>query len=200
MTQAKVRFASFEEYLVWSDDPENAMEGRYELIDGELVELAPESEPNTAIADYLQFMIAVTKAVPLRLIKNHTCEIQVPVLQLGDAANRYPDLVILREEHLQLTERRLTITRDMPPPRMVVEVVSPGKQNRQRAYERKLAQYEAIGVEAYWIVDRSAQMVVVFELQPTGYGKVGEFQGDAIVPCMICPGLALTAAQILNAG
>jgi hypothetical protein len=44
MTQSKVRFASFEEYLTWSNDPENYMEGRYELVAGELVELMPESE------------------------------------------------------------------------------------------------------------------------------------------------------------
>jgi hypothetical protein len=35
MTQAKLKFASFEEYLSWSDDPNNYMEGDYELIDGE---------------------------------------------------------------------------------------------------------------------------------------------------------------------
>jgi Uma2 family endonuclease len=196
MTQAKVRFASFEEYLTYDD----GSDVRYELIDGALFELPPESEPNTAIVDYLQFMLATVKAAPLRLIKNHTCEIQVPVLQLGDAANRYPDLVVFREEHLKLTEKRLTITRAMPPPRMVVEVASPGKSNRERDYQNKLAQYEAIGVDEYWIVDRQTQKVVVFELQPSGYQKVGEFLGSSVVPCLTCPVLALTAEQILNAG
>jgi Uma2 family endonuclease len=43
MTQTKLRFASFEEYLTWSDAPENYLEGRYELIYGELFELPPES-------------------------------------------------------------------------------------------------------------------------------------------------------------
>jgi Uma2 family endonuclease len=42
MTQAKAKFATFEEYLSASD----TLEGRYELIDGELVELSPESEQN----------------------------------------------------------------------------------------------------------------------------------------------------------
>ncbi len=74
MTQAKLRFASFEEYLVWSDDPENYMEGRYELIDGELVELMPEAEPNLAIAKFIFFML-VTAGVPMRLVLLGDCEV-----------------------------------------------------------------------------------------------------------------------------
>jgi hypothetical protein len=41
---------------------------------------------------------------------------------------RNPDLVILAAVHLVLTEKRLTITLDMPPPQLVVEVLSLGKQ------------------------------------------------------------------------
>ena len=42
MTQAKPRFATFEEYLSYSSE----LEGRFQLIDGELIELLPESERN----------------------------------------------------------------------------------------------------------------------------------------------------------
>jgi Uma2 family endonuclease len=55
-------------------------------------------------------------------------------LQPGDAANRFPDLVVLQTAHLELTRRRLTITLNMPPPRLIVEIVSPGKSNRERDY------------------------------------------------------------------
>jgi Uma2 family endonuclease len=199
MTQAKLRFASFEEYLTWSDDPENYLEGWYELIDGELVELALESEPNLASAKFL-FLMLVTAGISMRLVMLAGCEVQVPVLQIGDAANRFPDLSVLREENISLMGKRATITLDMPPPRMVVEVVSPGKRNRRRDYESKLAQYEAIGVEEYWIIDRSAEKITVFELQQTGYQKIGEFQGSQIMPCSTCPALGLMAKQILNAG
>lgn len=112
MTQAKVKLASFEEYLAYSD--ETPLEGRFELVRGELVELPPESEPNNWLANYLQFLLVAANVAPLRLIKIHALELQVPVLQPNDAANRYPDLVVLRPEHLELTQRRLTITRNMP--------------------------------------------------------------------------------------
>jgi Uma2 family endonuclease len=199
MTQAKLRFASFEEYLTWSDDPENYMEGRYELIDGELVELMPESEPNLAIAAFL-FVSLVNAGMTMRLVLLGACEVQVPVLQSGDAANRYPDLLVVRAEHIPLMTKRATITLAMPPPCMAVEVVSPGKRNHDRDYNNKLTQYEAIGIDVYWIIDRQAQIIVVFELEQSGYQQVGEFKGSDIVPGSICPGLALTAEQILNAG
>ena len=45
MIQAHKQKLTFEEYLTYEDDTDN----RYELIDGELITLPPESEPNNAI-------------------------------------------------------------------------------------------------------------------------------------------------------
>ncbi|MBW4622676.1 MAG: Uma2 family endonuclease [Cyanosarcina radialis HA8281-LM2] len=71
MTQAKPRFATFQEYLSYSDD----LEGRFQLIDGELVELPPESELNNFIANRLQFLLVIAKVAPLRLIRIHALEL-----------------------------------------------------------------------------------------------------------------------------
>ena len=198
MTQAKTRFSSLEEYLIWSDDPENYLEGRYELIDGELIQLPTESELNGAIAIYVLTQLVAT-GFPFRLIRPYQCEIQVPVLQPRDAQTRLPDLVVLREEHLDLLTTRTTITLKMPPPRMVVEVASPGKRNQERDYKNKLAQYQAIGVEEYWIIDATAQKVTVFCLEAKGY-RTSEFQGNQLVPCRTHLALSLTAEQIVSAG
>lgn len=144
MTQAKPRFSSFEEYLDYDDGTDNC----YELIDGELVELPPESEPNDTIANFL-FLKFVELGIPFRLIRPGKCEVQVPVLQRKDSANRYPDLVIFVEIHLSLLQKRLTIKIEMPPPRLVVEVLSPGKANRSRDLDRKRAQYAQRGIPEY---------------------------------------------------
>ncbi len=111
MPQAKQRFANFAEYLAYDDGTDN----RYELIAGALVTLPPKSGPNDFIAQELFWLFANLGLVPRSLIRPHTCEIQVPVLHPGDAANRYPDVVILDPVHLGLIQRRLTITIDMPP-------------------------------------------------------------------------------------
>jgi Uma2 family endonuclease len=193
MTQAKPRFSTFEAYLSYSDE----LEGRFELIDGELIELPPEAEPNTGITVNLLLILIKTGISP-RLIKPYTCEVQVPILQPGDAANRYPDLVVLREEHLNLTQRRLTITREMPPPQLIVEVVSPGKTNRDRDYINKRAQYAAISVPEYWIIDPQARTVLVLVLEGEDYKAVGQFQRSESIGSLSLKSLALTAEQIFQ--
>jgi Uma2 family endonuclease len=196
MTQAKLRFATFEEYLSYSDDPENSLEGRFELIYGELIELPPESPENDFFALNLRdFFIQIALR---QLVRVHTCEVQVPVLQPKDAANRYPDLVILRPEHLELMERRLTITLDMPPPQLVVEVVSPGKTNRDRDYINKRSQYATIGVPEYWLVDPKAQTVMVLELEGDDYREIGTFQGITPIVSPTLPALTLSAEQVFQ--
>jgi Uma2 family endonuclease len=194
MTQAKPRFATFEEYLSYSED----LEGRYQLIDGELVELPPESEPNNWIARSLLLTLASLGIIPPRLIVIHSLEIQVPILSREDPANRFPDLVILREEHLALMKRRLTITLDMPPPLLVAEVVSPGQSNRDRDYINKRSQYAAIGVPEYWLIDPKAKTVMVLALEGDDYKEIGTFQGIAPIVSPTFPALTLSAEQVFQ--
>ncbi|MEG4984741.1 Uma2 family endonuclease [Microcoleus sp. BR0-C5] len=201
MVQAQSKKFTFDEYLNYSNDTGQ----RYELIDGELIALPPESEPNNFIANYLFFYFASSGLVPLRLIKTHNCEVQVAVLRWrsprrgsGDAANRYPDLIILEPEHIPLTATRLTITFDMLPPRLVVEVVSRGIVGSDRDYERKRAQYAARGIAEYWAIDPIEEVVTVLRLQDGQYVEVGVFRdGEAIVSPMF-PQLSLTVQQILS--
>jgi Uma2 family endonuclease len=197
MAQAKVRFASFKEYLAYSD--RESLEGRYELVGGELVELPPESRLNSTIA--IRILLALLKAgINVELVHPGKCEVQVPVLRSSDAANRYPDLVVLYSEHLDLTQRRLTITRDMPPPRLVVEVVSPGKTNRDRDYVHKRAQYAAIGVPEYWLIDPATQTVGVLSLAGETYQEAGIFGPEAAIGSAEFQDLVLAVEQVFGAG
>ena len=194
MVQVQIKKLTFDEYLSYSDNTDK----RYELIDGELIALPPESEPNNFIANYLFFYLASSGLVPLRLIKTHNCEVQVAVLRSGDAANRYPDLIILEPEHIPLTANRLTITFDMLPPRLVVEVVSPGRVGRERDYERKRAQYAARGIAEYWVIDPIEQVVTVLRLEDGQYVEVGVFRDGEVMMSPMFPQLSLTVQQILS--
>jgi Uma2 family endonuclease len=184
---------TFADYLLLDDGTDN----RYELVDGELTALPPESESNSSTANYL-FLQLVTAGTPFCLIHLHACEVQVPVLTTGDAVNRFPDLVVLREEHLELTQKRLTITLEMPPPQLIVEVASPGKANRERDCDRKRAQYEAIGVPEYWIIDPPEHAITVLVLGQTRYVELGQFRDEQWLQSQFLPNLELTAQQILN--
>ena len=189
---------TFEQYLEWDDGTEK----RYELVDGRLIELPPESEPNTSLANYL-FLQLVNAGLPFRQIHPHNCELQVPVLQSGDPANRFPDLVVLREEHLELTRQRLIITFDMLPPHLAVALVSPGERNRDRDYGRKRQQYAARGIPEYWLIDPQENAITVLQLDQGSYVEVGQFAGSAQIesPKLAEMGVALTltAGRVLDA-
>ena len=198
MAYTQAKFATFEDYLAHSD--EMALVGRFQLIDGELVELPPESGPNDFVADNLQFYLAMANLFPRRLVKTHTCEVQVPVLHPKDPANHFPDLVILREEHLALTQRRLTITLDMPPPRLIAELVSPGKTNRDRDTIPKRSQYAALGVPEYWLIDPDGKTVTVLTLSGEDCQTIGTFSGSESIQSQELPGLSLPVEQLFEGG
>lgn len=125
------------------------------------------------------------------------------------ATVRVPDLMVLSEELMAALEgaTRATVTLEMPPPLLVVEVVSPGKQAIDRDYRYKKAQYEARGIEEYWIVDPTAQKVTVLGLVEGIYEEISVFEGDAVIISRLLsarqgektqPEQALTAAQVLR--
>jgi Uma2 family endonuclease len=196
MTVAKApQFKSFAEYL--AADPADLPEGRCEYWDGELVPVMSESFGNLEIADHLADFLMVT-GTPRRLLKAGRIEVAVP----GTPKTRFPDLVLLAEIHVQLLEKRATITNQMPPPRLLVEVVSPGDENSdnyQRDYRDKPQQYAAIGVPEYWLIDPDREWVMIGTLL-NGVYQYQTFQGDDPIVSPTFPNLNLTAGQVLRAG
>jgi Uma2 family endonuclease len=196
MTQSKLKFACFEDYLTWSNDPSNLLDGQFELINGGLIELPPESGVNDAIANRLFFRLVASGTLPLNLVRPGKCEIQVPVLRSGDAANRYPDLVVLQPEHLMLIQTRLTITQTMTPPQLVAEILSPGRQNRDRDVIYKRDQYAARGIPEYWLIDPQQGTIQILQLQDGAYREFGIFQGSQAMSSPTLPNLSLMPADI----
>jgi len=191
MTHTPVKL-TFEQYLEYDDGTDN----RYELYDGELIPVPPETDNNDWIAVWLMYKLA--RFVNPRLVRCHTCELQV----IGKPQNRFPDLVVRREEHLSRQDLRLTITLDMAPPQLVVEVVSPYRNQRDENYQRdyidKLHQYQERGIPEYWIVDPQAQLITVL-LLVNGKYQATEFTGSQRIVSPTFPELKLTAKQILEA-
>ncbi len=194
MTFTKARFASFEEYL--TADASDLPEGRYEYWDGELVPVMSESPENDDIANYIFFLL-LQMGVYRKLIRPHSCEIEV----IGKPKTRFPDLTVLDNVHLVLMAKINRVTRKMPPPRLVVEVVSPGdesKPNYKRDYIDKRDQYAAIGIPEYWLVDPEREWVMVGTLVSSVYQFV-IFRGNDAIVSPTFPELKLTAAIILGA-
>jgi Uma2 family endonuclease len=111
-------------------------------------------------------------------VRGHGLELEVQ----GEPRNRYPDLTIIREEHIHQLKNRNTIRLSMAPPLLVIEVVSPGELQRERDYIAKRRQYEDIGIPEYWLVDPQTQTVMVLTRQGGAYKEVGIFRGgDEII-------------------
>jgi Uma2 family endonuclease len=118
----------------------------------------------------------------------------------GEPRNRYPDLTIIRQEHIKQLKERNTIRLSMPPPLLVVEVVSPGELQHERDYIAKRRQYEERGIPEYWLVDPERQLITVLALSTQTYTEIGQFQTDSVLVSQTFPELNLTAEMILKAG
>ncbi len=152
-TQTKL--ITLEEYLNY-DDGTDAV---YELANGKLIPMPPEIYRNQRLASNL-YAHFLQLGVPSSLLMQKT-EIAVTG---GRATVRIPDLTVLSEElalHLEETNRS-TILADMPPPTLVVEVVSLNQEKRD--YRYKISEYAARQIPEYWIVDPILNKVTVLEL------------------------------------
>ena len=89
--------------------------------------------------------------------------------------------------------------------KLVIEVVST---NWQDDYETKMAEYEALGIPEYWIIDYAGLGGVRHigsPKQPTltictlvdGEYETRQFRGDEAIVSPLFPGLKLTAVQVL---
>lgn len=192
ITLPKAKLLKFEEYLAYDDGTDT----RYELVDGELVEMPPESQENNDIARYLLFELA--KHVPFALLAHKDTEIEVAGRR---AKCRLPDLVVHSEEsHAALAgATRATITRDMPPPALVIEIVSPGAANRARDYRYKRTEYGARGIAEYWIVDPETRQVTVCKWVDGQYEDTVVTGGNRIESDVV-PTWKLTVDQVFAIG
>lgn len=193
MTQtpaSSTKIFTLEEYLAYDDGTDR----RYELENGELVVMPTESDLNGLIVVMLMF--ALSQFVPPERFRVKT-EIAVSGYR---ATARVPDLMVLTEEAAAALQgaKRSILLFDMPPPALVVEVVSPGTENEQRDYRYKRSEYAARGIREYWIVDAIAHQVMVLTWV-AGLYEEAVFQGDRSIGSMLFPDLQLTANQILQA-
>ena len=191
MTQAKPRFSTFEEYLSYDDGTDK----RYELFNGELIELPPESPRNVLILSFVHFQL-------VKLVGHRRVLWGVELQVRGEIQNRFPDLTVIDLELVQqLTTKmakRSTITLEMLPPLLVIEAVSPG--NRNSDYIDKRAQYQNRGIPEYWLIDPAIATVTVLKLVDGIYQELCVSRGTDPISSLIIPGLSLTANQIFEAG
>jgi Uma2 family endonuclease len=188
----EIRMAARIEPLITVDEldacPDDS--NRYELIEGELfVSRAPEI-PHQRVLNNLLFALE-------SYVKENPIGIVVPgagaVFSDYDAV--IPDLVFVRNERWSevVTEIRFTGAPDL-----VIEITSPGKENRDRDLLVKRQLYARYGVAEYWIVDSENRLVQVYRLQKLRLESVATRRNGEEVTSPLLPGFQLSINTIFN--
>jgi Uma2 family endonuclease len=188
MTVAVAKKMTFAEFLNYDDGTDTL----YELENGKLVPVSSESDINQRIAVFLLVYFSQLGIPPYRL--RMKAEVAVNSRQVGV---RVPDLVVYSDELAEIMAgaSRSLVLLDMPPPLLVVEVVSPSQESRDYRYKR--SEYGGRGIAEYWIVDPIAQKVTVLAWVEGLYEEVIYVEENKIISPLFAE-LNLTAAQVLQ--
>ena len=188
ISQESSKKITFEDFLEFDD----GTDFMYELENGELIQMASESEINQRIASFL-FAYFLQLGIPYYRLRMKS-EIAVNSRMVGV---RVPDLVIFSEELAAVMQgaKRSLVMLDMPAPDLVVELVSPSQESRDYRYKR--SEYAARGILEYWVVDAIAQKVTIFQWVEGFYDEL-VFTGDMVINSPLLGELTLTAAQVLQ--
>jgi Uma2 family endonuclease len=161
-----------------------------ELSDGCLEILPMPTKMHQRILKFLLFVLEV-------YLRTHPIGEILPAplpVRLWPGKIREPDLV------LSLFTRKdasLKIAEGMD---LGVEILSEGKENRDRDLVKKRADYAKAGVKEYWIVDPEESCVTVLTLDGPKYRLHGEFGPVTQATSVLLPGFSVAVSAVLAAG
>lgn len=155
---------------------------RYELIEGELhASTAPDLTHQRTLG-------RIYTAFARYLDKNPIGEILYgPGVILSDYDGVIPDLVYLSNKR---RNEIATGERIYGAPTLVIEILSPGTQNRARDGKLKLKLYSKFGVEEYWIVDPRKHAIEVYRREGETLKLFITFVSDEAITTTLLPGFA----------
>lgn len=176
---------TFEEYLTYDDGTNN----RYEFEDGRLLEMPPATGKHEAIITFLliRFYLEIQRLGLSHQVRPSGIEVETP------GQSRKPDVSVITNEQAKSIENTSAILQS--PPLLAVEVVSP--ESIERDYVLQKAEYLAIGIPEYWIVDPLENKVSVCLLTNNSYRET-VFMGDEVIVSQLFPELNLTVGQVLS--
>ena len=163
---------------------------RYELIEGELYVSHAPGIPHQRVLLNLEVGLS-------NYLKDSPVGILVPgagaIFSDYDAV--IPDLAFVRRERWDavVTNDKFTAAVDI-----VIEVVSPGSENRQRDLTVKRKLYAKYGVAEYWVVDSENQSVLIFRLHESRLDEVATLTRGDELSSPILPNFHLSVSEIFT--
>lgn len=160
---------------------------RAELIDGEIVEIAPSSDGSSSIASTIAYLLGLYVR-PIKLGCIYSADAGF-VLFPDRETVRVPDVAFVRAERMPQGEARRHFARLAPD--LAVEVLSPT--DRLRDVRSKVAMSHEAGVPLVWLVDPDARTVTVLAL---GQETVTLTRSDTLDGGSVLPDLRIEIADI----
>ena len=163
---------------------------RYELIGGELFVSRAPGIPHQRVLHNLQMEFG-------SYLKIHPIGILVPgagaIFSDYDAV--IPDLAFVRNERWDQVVNGEKFTGAVD---LVIEILSPGTQNRQRDLSAKRQLYEKYGVKEYWIVDSENREVIVLRLQGQTPEDIATLKSDDELASPLLSGFQLKVSTVFT--
>lgn len=171
---------TYEDLLELPDD-----EKRYEIIDGELIELPSPSPAHQFVIFELGGILRDTVSRRgLGRVATAPFDFRLP-----DGGVVQPDILV----YLRPRERGPKIPIRAVVPDLVIEVLSPSTQHRDLG--RKAEIYASLGIREYWPVDSKNRSIAVLGLREGRYEPVPQTE-PGVVRSAIVPGLEIVLAEL----
>jgi Uma2 family endonuclease len=158
-------------------------DSRVELIEGELIEMAPIGPEHASVVDTLVGLLAPQAGNEFRLSTQNP-------LTLMPRSEPQPDLMLLKPR----ADRYASSLPSAADVLVVIEV-----SDKTLEYDRgpKLSLYAQHGIPEYWIVDVQAKRIEVFrDPASTGYTQELQFGPPDVVTPQSLPGVRLNLAEV----
>ena len=180
------------EYLAYDDGTDM----RYELVNGELVPMAQPTGIHGGMCEFINdsFRFEIQRLQLPLISKQELIAVQTGQVR-GKITCRVPDVVVITSDQWQEMRFREAVLTDSVP-LLVVEIVSDSTRNID--YRKKRAEYNAIEIPEYWIIDFSDRKVTVLFLEDGLYEEI-VYRGDEVIKSLLFHELKLTPSQIFNA-
>ena len=156
---------------------------RYELIDGELREIAPTVNWHGEVEINLGTLLNVH--VRTDGLGRVSCGEVLYVVRRNPDRVRAADIAFIRQDRVPSLEARQHIMEVIPD--LVVEILS--KHDTVEEISKKIDDWLGAGVQMLWIVDPFRRTVTIYqpERDPLLLGEHGTLEGDPVIPGFRCP-------------
>ena len=161
---------------------------RYEVIEGELFVSRAPGLPHQIVSGNFHYQIRIyLETNPIGTI------VATPGLVLSRYNGVIPDLVFYTHKH---AEQIIANDRLIAAPDIVIEILSPGRENVSRDRIAKRQLYAKYGVKEYWIADSENRSVEIYRLTDKGLELAAMLRlGDEITPPLL-PGFSCPLSKI----